>query len=230
MHGKTWKRSSSGNRCGAGRRCKNASVLIGIALPAVLTLLAGCQQQMPGNVIELTRQSSEDGPARLHWQASRVLFVPNSRGQVRLLAEHETPATSQPVRQWLTVRVLWEVNPTQSGTDPSALNAVIGYLVRTDPQSGPSAMLYYEGSGNVLTEQGGWWTGGTEFTIRHAFLRLSRSNRTRSVDPLGTVEVSGRLVAGADADAASAIESVEQMVGELPPPADDPPATMPDAP
>lgn len=193
-------------------------------------LLAGCQTGEP-NMIQMARLSpDDDGPARLNWRVDRAVFVPDSRGQYRLLATSQS-APDTPITQSLFVRVLWQIQPTRTGSDPTALNAVIGYLVRKDQANGDPALLYYEGTGNVMVDETGWMGmghTGTRFTIRHAFLRLTRSNCSQSLDPLGTIDIAGVLLASADPDGGETIDETLRQIGSLGPPGEAlPPSTRP---
>jgi hypothetical protein len=127
------------------------------------------------------------------------------------------------VEQTLYVRLIWSIDPTLTGTDPSAINAHIGYLVRDNTTHPDRAAFYYEGTGNVYVDQPRSMGGQMRFVVRHALLRLTRSNRDRIVDPLGTIELTGEIAAGADPQATEQFRRIAAIIDALPPAGSPPP-------
>lgn len=204
-----------------------------VLILVLAALVAGCSQP-DTNVVYLSRQLTDDSdlttPAMLHWLVGRACFTAGPRGDYELLVEAPPPADSRPIRQVLYVRVLWDIHPPQVGNDPSAVNAHVGYFVQTGHAGPTGSTLYYEGMGNVFIDRPNWLGGRLRFRIRHATLRLARSTRDKSVDPLGLVEVQADVVAGADPTAAAQIAPVVKLIRSLPPPGEKPPAPPATAP
>jgi hypothetical protein len=216
-----------------------------VAIATLAAALAGCQNQAPSNQVCLTRQSDDlTGPKRICWIAAQTVYLTDARGKTQLLAESSPARLDRPagpgspgsstsasrpdnsnrlnsqvagVEQTLYVRLIWAINPTQSGTDPSAMNAHVGYLVRGSTTQPDRAGLYYEGMGNMYAEQPGAMGGKMKFFVRHAILRLTRSNRDRIIDPLGVVELTAEIDAGADPQAGEQIGRVVEVIDRLPP-------------
>ena len=208
------------------------------AIASLAAALAGCQTESPRNQVCLTRQSDDlTGPKRICWIAAQTVYLTDARGKTQLLAESSPARLDRPsptsasrpdnsnrlnsqgggVEQTLYVRLIWAINPTQSGTDPSAMNAHVGYLVRGNTTQPDRAGLYYEGMGNMYVEQPGAMGGKMKFIVRHALLRLTRSNRDRIIDPLGVVELTAEIDAGADPQAGDQIGRVVEVIDRLPP-------------
>jgi hypothetical protein len=189
-------------------------------------LLAGCGG-MQTNVVQLTRELNYDSdlttPVNFHWDVKTACFTSDSRGKQELLVEAPAVNAAKPVYQWLYVRVVWDIHPSASGSDPTAVNAYIGYLVQTEPGRPNGKTLYYEGMGNVYTDRPNWLGGRRRFTIRHAALKLTRSNRDESVDPFGRVWIDASIAAGVDPDAGERIAPIARLIDTLPPPSPAPP-------
>ncbi|MDD4888583.1 MAG: hypothetical protein PHU85_01540 [Phycisphaerae bacterium] len=182
---------------------------------------------MEHDVVHLTRELTYDSdlatPTNFHWNARGAWFTADPRGKYDLIVEAPPTNTKQPIHQWLYVRVIWDIYPPASGSDPTAVNAHVGYLVQTEAPGAAKKSLYYEGMGNVYVDRPGWLGGKHRFQIRHTTLRLTRSNRDKSVDPFGLVSIEADIAAGADPQSAERIAPIARTIESLPPPADAPP-------
>jgi hypothetical protein len=225
---------------------------LGIALAALLlaALLGGCSfNQRDG--VWLTRygdlpaaagggqpgDSAQPGPdepppptapVRFHWLVRRAVHTNDPRGQYKMLAESPAVRSDRPIRQVLCVQIIWQISPFHTGTDETAMNAHIGYLIQTDPGKPGGATLYYEGMGNVYTDTSAWQWGVRRFQIRHAILRLTRSDRDRPTDPFGVIGLEADLSAGPDPEADKEIQQTLGLIEALRPPLSGPaPTTLP---
>lgn len=196
-----------------------------LLLLAPAAVLAGCGPR-PDGIVRLTRMDSAAvGPGVVQFAAARMVFATDASGRYDILVEAVPEKSPSVLRQWLCIRVLWPINATRNGTDPTALNAHVGYLLQADQGTPAACTLFYEGTGNVYVDKPMWMGGQRRFLLRQAILKLSKSDRAQPADPLGPVRVDAALAGAADPDATAAIEPIAKIIDSLIAPA---PATQPE--
>jgi hypothetical protein len=112
--------------------------------------------------------------------------------------------STAPLRQVVSIRVLWRPLRGSKPDAPSTTNAVIDWYVRSNTDPASKDMLHYRGAGFISI----YGSGETaRFTVRNARVELAEQSG-RLQDPLGQTELTGSFLATrSDTLAASSLQT-----------------------
>jgi len=119
------------------------------------------------------------------------------------------PTTIPPLKEIMTIRLLWQPAYAAKAHDPTAANAAIDWYVIGENSTGVPDQLHYQGAGFVRVSRSG---DRASVDLQHG--KLTLVSRTGDMeDPLGPVKVFGTF--GADRDenlAAATLQDIRRRV------------------
>ena len=179
-------------------------MLIGSALLAC-ALLAGCA----GGAAQVELTSLKDPyfpePMKVDFEGARYWRGPDN--DVHIVARTDTPGRGDeaPVRQYLYVRTVWNPNPGRTTTDPTAINAVLRYVVATS-----SGAIEYRGNGFAYFA--GKPLDTLEFSLESAAVELE-STTGDTPEVISPARLVARIKAPRDDNGAAAwLREMERLV------------------
>lgn len=185
-----------------------------LASLALLALVgtAGCQR--PGPALRFVAHTGSDARQRYTVRVPQACYDRDAAGDLRFAAHTSSTLPDNPeagrVDQYLWLRLTWVPIPGKTYDNPSAINCLIEYLIRT-----PTGQARYSGTGFAYPYHQRF-SDAIRLSIERADLHLQ--SRTGDIpDLLGNARLTGTLIARPDAATCTDIRRRMQIEPLTPP-------------
>ncbi len=183
-----------------------AKTALAVLLPvAILSGTTGCAGR--SGVLKVVSYLDPYFPETYSVKLAEGAFRIDSGGDTHLLARASGAEPQPTLEQFVHVHLFWRPKPGKTHDDPSTVDSVIRYVVRS-----PGGVAVYEGTGFVYARRDRL-TGRVSAEIENARLQLHRIDGDVP-DILGESRLSGKILARDDGHAAvDLLRSVDLAAG-----------------
>ncbi|MCG3179504.1 MAG: hypothetical protein BIFFINMI_01839 [Phycisphaerae bacterium] len=197
---------------------RRRAILITAALLAAWPM-GGCAGMFSSSSVRVMRFEGDLGTySTFVERPQQAVFATDSRRMHGVAADWSGAGEGGDIQYLLVVRELFPLQPGQTGTDESILNARVEYLIVAPAAAGQSPVARcYEGVGSVFVRSA-WYLGSRrQFEVRHAMMKLKRSGAPGVADPLGEFELDADLDAATSPDAQADLDRAQARIDAIPP-------------